>query len=103
MGKFSPDAFLDMPLTWLSGSTTYCTVCSGSPVTWADARTNLALAGIAVTSACFTGPSDASSGRQIQMGAKTSASITASGSALAVCLLNLATSTLLYVTTCTQQ
>lgn len=103
MGKFAPDQFLDMPLLWLSGSVTYMTVCNGSPVVYGDARTVCALAGIAMTSACIPAPSDAGSGRQVTVSAKTGASITASGSALAVCLLNLATSTLLYVTTCTQQ
>lgn len=103
MGKFAPDAFFDIALNWVSGSATYYTVCSGSPITYADARTNLALAGIAMTSASFVAPADDTSGRKLQVSAKTSASITASGSALAVCLLNLTTSTLLYVTTCTQQ
>jgi hypothetical protein len=103
MGKYAPDAFFDIALTWVSGSAQYYTVCSGSPVTYADARTNLALAGIGITSACFTGPADDTSGRKITISAKTSASITASGSALAVCILNTTTSTLLYVTTCTQQ
>lgn len=102
MGKFAPDAFLQMPLEWVGGSCTYMTVCNGSPVVYTDARTVCALAGIAMTSGCFS-IADGSSGRKTTVTAKTGASITASGSALAVCLLNLSTSTLLYVTTCTQQ
>lgn len=103
MGKFAPDNVMDMGLTWIAGSCNYCTVCSGSPTTYADARTNLALAGIGMTSGCFSGPSDDTSGRKIIVSAKTSASITASGSALAVALLNITNSTLLYVTTSTEQ
>jgi hypothetical protein len=102
MGKYAPDAFFDQAFSFVSGSANYYTVCSGSPTTYADARTNLALAGIAVTSGCFS-VGDDTSGRSLTIAAKTSASITASGSALAVCLLNITNSTLLYVTTCTQQ
>lgn len=105
MGKFAPDAFMDQAFSWISGSASYYTVCSGSPITYADARTNLALAGLPIaTTGCFTGPADGSpNGRSLTIVARTSASITASGSALAVCILSLATSTLLYVTTCTEQ
>ena len=103
MGKFAPDAFMDQAFTFVSGSADYYTVCSGSPTTYADARTNLALAGIGITSGCFSVGDGSPNGRSLTIAAKTSASITLSGSALAVCLLNITTSTLLYVTTCTQQ
>jgi hypothetical protein len=103
MGKVAPSAFMDQAFSWISGSCNYCTVCSGSPATYADARTNNILAGIAMTSGCFSVGAGSPNGRSVTMTAKTSASITASGSALAVCLINLTNSTLLYVTTCTQQ
>lgn len=103
MGKVAPSAFMDQAFSWISGSCNYCTVCSGSPATYADARTNNILAGIAMTSACLPVGAGSPNGRSLTVAAKTSASITASGSALAVCLINLTNSTLLYVTTCTQQ
>jgi uncharacterized membrane protein YfcA len=103
MGKVAPDAFMDQAFSWISGSANYYTVCSGSPTAYADARTNFALAGIGITSGCFSVGNGSPDGRSLTIAAKTSASITASGSALAVCLLNTANSTLLYVTTCTQQ
>ena len=102
MGKYAPDDFFNAAFNWVSASANYYTVCSGSPTTYADARTNLALAGIGITSACFSNGDD-TSGRSMTITAKTSASITASGSALAVCILDIASSTLLYVTTCTEQ
>lgn len=102
MGKVAPDAMIDSAFDWISGSANYYTVCSGSPATYADARTNNILAGIGITSGCFT-KADDTSGRKLTIAAKTSASITASGSALAVCIVNTTNSTLLYVTTCTEQ
>jgi len=103
MGKVSPDGMLDAALNWVAGSATYYTVCSGSPATYADARATLCLAGIGITSGCFALADGTSSGRKLTMTAKTSASITVSGSALAVALLDVPNSRLLYVTTCTSQ
>jgi len=101
MGKFAPDIMMDAALQMVSGSTTYVTVCSGSPLDFTAARTTNALAGINITSACFAIADGSPNGRSLTITAKTSASITASGSALAVCLLSSAS--LMYVTTCTQQ
>lgn len=103
MGKFAPDMVMDMGLMWVSGSAQYYTVCSGSPASYADARTNNILAGIGITSACFTLANGDVSGRKMTVTAKTSASITASGSALAVCILSLTNASILYITTCTEQ
>jgi hypothetical protein len=101
MGKFAPDATIDASLDYIAGST-YMTVCSGSPVTYADAYTNLMLAKIAVTSGSFT-KADDTSGRKVTMDAKPGVSITNSGTALAVALVEISGSTLRYVTTCTSQ
>lgn len=102
MGKVAPNPMIDAALQYVSGSATYETVCAGSPANFTDAWTNC-LAQIGVTSGCFAIADGTSSGRKLTISAKTSASITASGSALAVCLVNVANSALLYVTTCTQQ
>ena len=96
MGKVAPNEMIDAALDYVAGSN-YYTVCSGSPATYADAKATLILAGIGITSACFT-KADDTSGRKLTMTAKTSASITASGSALAVCLIDTGGSTLRYVT-----
>ena len=102
MGKVAPDAMIDSALAYVSASATYYTVCSGSPATYTEARATYCLAGMPITSGCFAIANDGS-GRMLTMTARTSASITVSGSALAVCLLNVANSGLLYVTTCTEQ
>ena len=101
MGKFAPDIMMDAALQMVSGSTIYVTVCSGSPLDYTAARTTNALAGIGITSGCFSIADGSPNGRSLTIAAKTSASITASGSALAVCLLS--SGSLMYVTTCTQQ
>lgn len=102
MGKVAPDGMIDAALNWVAGSANYYTVCSGSPATFADAFTNNILAGIGITSGCFA-LADDTSGRKLTITAKTSASITSSGSALAVCLVDIPNSRLLYITTCTSQ
>jgi hypothetical protein len=105
MGKVAPDGMIDSALNWVAGSANYYTVCSGSPSDYTTARATNCLAGIGITSGCFT-KSDyggAGGGRRLDITAKTSASITVSGSALAVCLLDTTNSRLLYVTTCTEQ
>lgn len=102
MGKVASDFMIDAAMYVVSASSNYYTVCSGSPGTYADARATLCLAGIGITSGCFTLAND-TSGRMLTMTAKTSASITVSGSALAVCLIDVPNSRLLYVTTCTEQ
>jgi hypothetical protein len=102
MGKVAPDNMIDMAFLWISGSANYYTVCSGSPATYTDARVTNCLAGIGITTGCFANSND-TSGRKMDITAKTSASITVSGSALAVCILNTTSSNLLYVTTCTEQ
>jgi hypothetical protein len=101
MAKYAPDAMIDASLDYVAGSN-YCCVSSGSPITYADAFTNNILAGIVMTSGCFA-KADDTSGRKLTMSALTSASITANGTAAAVCLVETAGSTLRYVTTCTEQ
>ena len=101
MGKVAPDLFIDGALDYAAGADMY-TVASGSPATFTDAYTTLMLARVAVSSGCFV-KADDTSGRKLTMATKTGISITNSGDALAVCLVNAAGSTLRYVTTCTQQ
>jgi len=103
MAKWANDLMMDMALLWISGSADYYTVCSGSPTNYTEAMSTNILAGIDITSGCFTDENGDASGRKTQITAKTSASITASGSALAVCIVSMANSELLYVTTCTEQ
>jgi hypothetical protein len=102
MGKIAPDAMIDSALSYVALSDYMC-VCSGSPSTYTAAKATNILAGFVVTSACFTGPEDGTSGRKLTVAARTSGSITVSGSALAIALVKISDTTLRYVTTCTEQ
>jgi hypothetical protein len=102
MGKLAPDGMIDASLDYVAGSNYEC-VCSGSPATFADAYTNLMLARVAVTSGSFTKADAAGGGRQVTIAAKPGITITNSGTALAVAMVEASGSTLRYVTTCTSQ
>jgi hypothetical protein len=101
MAKFAPDNTLDQELDYIALSDYMC-ACSGSPITFADAYTNLMLAKVAMAGGDFT-KADDTSGRKLSMAAKTGVSITNSGTCLAVALVNASGSTLRWVTTATSQ
>lgn len=101
--KYAPDAMIDYSLNYVAGSATRVCVCSGMPASFADAFTTNILAGLPMVSGCVTGPADHTSGRKITIVARTGASITSSATASSVALVNVASSTLLYVTSCTEQ
>lgn len=109
MGKASPDAFLDAALNTVKTAGTRIVITSGEPANFA------AVAGVtlgasdhasstpatALTSADFTGPADATSGRKLDVNARAGIYCSAAGSATHVCVTS--ASVLLYVTTCTAQ
>jgi len=101
MGKLAPDEMLDASLDYVATGN-YMVVCSGSPATYEDAVTNNVLAGITVTSGCFT-KADDTSGRKLTIAAQTGLPISDTGFAEAVAIVDTSASTLLYVTTCTGQ
>lgn len=101
MGKFAPDTTLDAYLDNIAASTFEC-VCSGSPATFDDAYTNLMLARMATTSGCYV-KADDTSGRKLTVSAKTGMTITNSGFAEAVALVDVGNSLLKVVTSCTGQ
>jgi len=100
--KIAPDGMIDAALDFVAGANYYC-ICSGSPATFADTYTNLMLARTPIASGSFTKADAAGGGRKITVAAKTGISITNSGTALAVGLVEASSSTLRYVTTCTSQ
>ena len=101
MGKIAPDAMIDASLDYVATSDYMC-ICSGSPSNYTEARSTNILAGFVCTSGCFT-KADDTSGRKLTVAARTTGSITASGSALAIALVKISDTTLRYVTTCTEQ
>lgn len=102
MGKFTTTAVLDKILDEVA-TATELTVCSGSPITYADAHTNLCLARWDRSSGSFVKGAGSPDGRALTIAAATSGSITANGDAQTVCLTRIADTTLLYTTSCTQQ
>jgi len=108
--KFVPNEILDTYLNKISGCANMLAVCAGSPITYKDCTDavtisgcNIAMIPIAATG-CFTGPVDGTpNGRTLTMVARTGASIVYSGSALAVALVNTTSSSVVYITTCSEQ
>lgn len=101
MGKWASDAVLDKILDEIA-TATEMTICTGSPVTYADAHTTNVLARWARSSGSFV-KGDDTSGRKLTVAAATSGSITVSGDAMTVCLNRISDTTLLYTTSCSQQ
>ena len=102
--KFAPDGTLDKILDYIS-TATQIVVCSGgsSPSDGASALT-AALASASVAGGDFVKTDDATGGlgRKVTVAAKSAVSVTASGDASCVALLD-SSNVLLYVTTCTVQ
>jgi hypothetical protein len=99
--KYAPDPMIDAALDYVAGSNFYC-VCTGSPVTFTAANATNMLLRVPVSAGSFVKADDAS-GRKVTMTAATSASITNSGFAEAVALVETSSSTIRYCTTCTGQ
>ena len=108
--KFVPNELLDYYLNRISGCANMVCVCAGRPITYAHCTSpvtttgcNIAMLPIAATG-CFTGPIDGTpNGRTLTAVARTAASIVYSGSALAVALVNTTSTSVVYITTCTEQ
>jgi hypothetical protein len=80
--------------------------CSAEPTTFTDANVTYALASSAMAGTDFTianGITGGNTPRKITMAAKSGASITTTGTATHVALVDTVNSALLFVTTCTSQ
>lgn len=113
MGKKSGDEYLDGPAMVLRGDTNslaanLMVICENEPTDFADANTvkgsgGERLGSVAVSSGDFTKGDAAGGGRKVDVAQKTGASITDSGNAQHIALLDTVNSVLLQVTTCTLQ
>lgn len=103
MGKAAHDDVIDGALNIIKNNCTKLVVCSAQPTTFAEANATYDLANVTVDSSDFTNANGDVSGRKLTVGAQSSVSITDSGDATHVALLDVANSKLLYVTTCTSQ
>ena len=109
MAKTVADAVLDAALNYLKTNGTRMTLCTSQPLTYTHATATASssgyrLADVSISSADYTGPANGgTSGRKITVNAQSSISIDATGTATYVALVKVASSALLYVTTCTSQ
>ena len=103
MAKSVSTAVLDLALNQLKNNSNKMTVCSAQPTTFAEANATFMLANVAMASGDYTLAAGDTSGRKITMSAKSGISITNSGTATHVTIINTTGSTLDLVTTCTSQ
>lgn len=101
MAKFVNPAVLDGALNLVATATRMVAV-AGQPTTFAAADTGK-LAEATLASGDFALAAGDISGRKVTVGAKSGLSVVAAGTADHIALLDPATSTLLYVTTCPAQ
>ena len=105
MAKSVHDDVLDSALNYLKNNGDRLCICSAEPTTYTEAITTYKLAITTIDSADYTGPANGdTSGRKIAVNAQTGITVDSSGNATHVAIAkSVATSTLLYVTTCTSQ
>ena len=101
MAKSVHDDVLDGALNILKNNVTRQVACSAEPTTYAEGNATYALADVTLASGDFTVANGDTSGRKVTVAAKSGVTIDTSGTATHVCLLDVANSKLLYVTTCT--
>ena len=103
--KYAPTTTLNQELNYIAGSN-YMTVCSASSTVYTDCLTANMLAGVSMTSGSsggdYTVAAD-TNGQKVTTNAKSGVSITNSGSATCVCLLETTGSTIRWITTATTQ
>lgn len=103
MGKSVHDDVLDGATSVIKNNCTRQVACSAEPTTYTEGNATYALADATLSSTDFTQANGDSSGRKVTVAAKSSITVDSSGTATHVCLLDVANSKLLYVTTCTSQ
>lgn len=103
MAKSVSTAVLDLALNQLKNNSNKQTVCSAQPTTYAEANATFMLANVAMASGDYTLAAGDTSGRKVTMSAKSAISVTNSGTATHVAIINSTGSTLDLVTTCTSQ
>ena len=103
MAKSVHTDVLDQALNYIKTNATKMTVCSTQPTTYAEANATYMLANTTMASADFTLANGDVSGRKVSVAAKSGITITNSGTAQHIALLDVTNSKLLLVTTCTSQ
>lgn len=103
MAKSVAAAVLDLALNDIKTNANKQTVCSAQPTTYAEGNATFMLANVAMASGDYTLANGDVSGRKVTMAAKSGVSITNSGTATHVSLVDTVNSALKLVTTCTSQ
>lgn len=103
MAKYVLPGALDQTLQYLATCGNLLTVCSTSPATYVQSSSTYMLANTAVACTIYTLQNGASSGRRATLAAQNGVSVTNSGTACYVTIINSTTCTLLYVTTSASQ
>lgn len=104
MGKKIYDAVYDAQLDFLKANSKKLVVCSAEPTTYEEANTTYALAAADITATNFTGPvAGPVSGRMLTLNPLENITISVSGTATHIALLDSTNSRLLLVTVCTAQ
>jgi hypothetical protein len=104
MAKSCNSAILDAALNYIKTNGTRLCICSSQPTTYTEATSTYKLADLSITSTAYTGPAaGAVSGRKITMNQQLSIDVDTTGSAQHVALVDVSSTALLYVTTCTAQ
>ena len=102
MSKACNDLVMDAALDYISTST-LLTVCSAQPTTYAEASSTYKLADVVTDSGDFTKANGDTNGRKVTIAQQANVPIDSSGTATHVALSISGSSTLVYVTTCTNQ
>ncbi len=101
MAKSTHDDVLDGALDIIKNNANLMTACSSEPTTRTEAITTYALADVAMTGTDFTHANGDTSGRKTTVGAKSTVTVDATGTATHLALVD--GTRLLYVITCTSQ
>jgi len=102
MGKSAHNDVLDGSLLVIKNNVTRQTACNAEPTTYTQAITTYMLADVTMADTDFT-IADDTSGRKCTVAQKADQTIDTSGTATHIALVDVDSSTLLAVTTCTSQ
>lgn len=100
MAKTANDEIMDAALDVIATATRMI-ACSAQPTTYTEANSTYALADVTLAGGDFTKANGDTNGRKVTIAAKSSVLIDTSGTPNHVALVLVASSKLLYVTTCT--
>ncbi len=101
MAKSVSTAVLDLALNDVKTNGNKMTVCNAQPTTYTEAATTFKLAETTMASGDYTLAAGDTSGRKVTTAAKTGVSISSSGTATHIAIVDTGTSALKLVTTCT--